>query len=132
MRLIGTWHYGSKMSKKDLKELKGYKKDLTELKSYIADFMTAVSDDLQVTKDAVKSIKEAVKSVFDKFSEMEDFKEKTVIHQVATKKRMGVLQDEVEAMKAKLSETCVFLDTISTKLEKLSATQAKKNIWRLW
>ena len=74
--------------------------------------MTAVSNDLQVTK-------EEVKNVLKKLSEMEDFKGKTVIHQVAIKKEMGALQSEMEAMKAKLSETCVFLDTISTEMEKL-------------
>ena len=98
---------------KDPNELKSYKKDLNELKNHIADYQA-------FTKDAVKS-------VFDKLSEMEDFKRKTAIHQVAIKKEMGLLQDDVEAMKAKLSETFVFLDTISTKLDKLSATQASGN-----
>ena len=101
------------MNKKDLNELKSYKKDLNELKNHIADYQA-------FTKDAVKS-------VFDKLGEMEDFKRKTVIHQVAIKKEMGLLQDDVEAMKAKLSEIFVFLNTISTKLDKLSATQARAN-----
>ena len=119
VRLTGTWHYGLKMNKKDLNELKSYKKDLNELKNHIADYQA-------FTKDAVKS-------VFDKLSEMEDFKRKTVIHQVAIKKEMGLLQDDVEAMKAKLSETFVFLDTISTKLEKLYIRNTSKTtIWWLW
>ena len=32
------------------------KKDLNELKSYITDYMTAVSNDLQVTKEEVKNV----------------------------------------------------------------------------
>ena len=54
------------------------KKELNELKNDIADYQAFT--------------KEAVKSVFDKLSEMEDFKGKTVIHQVSLKKEVGELQ----------------------------------------
>ena len=100
------------MNKKEFAELK--KSLLTELNGTVLNYLRESKNDMLRLTDQVFEI-------CHRTDELDDFKGKTVVHQVALKKEVGVLQNEVEAMKAMLSKTNTSLDTISKKLEKLQS-----------
>ena len=100
------------MNKKEFAELK--KSLLTELNGTVLNYLRESKNDMLRLTDQVLEI-------CHRTDELDDFKGKTVVHQVALKKEVGVLQNEVEAMKAMLSKTNTSLDTISKKLEKLQS-----------
>ena len=95
------------MNKKDFAELK--KSLLTELNGTVLNYLRENKNDMLRLTDQVFEI-------CHRTDELDDFKAKTVVHQVALKKEVGVLQNEVEAMKAMLSKTNTSLDTISKKI----------------
>ena len=82
------------------------KKELTELKkSLLTELNGTVLNYLRESKNDMLRLTDQVLEICHRTDELDDFKAKTVVHQVALKKEVGVLQNEVEAMKAMLSKT---------------------------
>ena len=98
------------------------KKELTELKkSLLTELNGTVLNYLRESKNDMLRLTDQVFEICHRTDELDDFKGKTVVHQVALKKEVGMLQNEIEAMKAILSKTNTSLDTISKKIAKLQS-----------
>ena len=68
----------------------------------------------------MKSMLEDIKPLFKVMKEMEDFKEKTVVHQVSFTTQIKALHSEIETLKKVLNETSVSLRGINEKIEKMN------------
>ena len=95
------------MNKKELKEFKDEMKNIQE----------------QIRQEVCASMKgmlEDIKPLFKVMNEMEDFKEKTVTHQVTFKKQVQAIQSEMENLRKALNETSASLLAINEKVAKIN------------
>ena len=91
------------MNKKELKEFKDEMKNIQE----------------QIRQEVCASMKgmlEDIKPLFKVMNEMEDFKEKTVTHQVTFKKQVQAIQGKMENLRKALNETSASLIAINEKI----------------
>ena len=91
------------MNKKEVKEFKDEMKNIQE----------------QIRQEVCASMKgmlEDIKPLFKVMNEMEDFKEKTVTHQVTFKKQVQAIQSEMENLRKALNETSASLIAINEKI----------------
>ena len=68
---------------------------------------------------SMKGMLEDIKPLFKVMNEMEDFKEKTVTHQVTFKKQVQAIKGEMENLRKALNETSASLLAINEKVAKL-------------
>ena len=68
----------------------------------------------------MKGMLEDIKPLFKVMNEMEDFKEKTVTHQVTFKKQVQAIQGEMANLRKALNETRASLLAINEKIAKIN------------
>ena len=71
-----------------------------------------------------KGIREDITPLIKKMYEMEDFKGKTVAHQVTLKKQVQAIQGEMENLRKALNETCDSLQAMNEKIAEMNPVHA--------
>ena len=68
----------------------------------------------------MKSTLEDIEPLLKVIKELEDFKEKTVVHQVTFMTQIRTLQNQIDTLKTALNETSISLQAINEKIEKMN------------
>ena len=83
---------------------------------------------LKEVKDEIsarfKGMMDDIKPLYKRMNEMEDFKEKTVAHQVTLKKQVQAIQGEMENLRKALNETCDSLQAMNEKIAEMNPVHA--------
>ena len=84
-------------------------------------FLKQIKDEISTR---FKGMMEDIKPLYKRMNEMEDFKEKTVAHQVTLKKQVQAIQGEMENLRKALNETCDALQAMNEKIAEMNPVHA--------
>ena len=84
-------------------------------------FLKQIKDEISAR---FKGMMDDIKPLYKKMNEMEDFKVKTVAHQVTLKKQVQAIQGEMENLRKALNETCESLQAMNEKIAEMNPAHA--------